>query len=93
MVLSIPHPGKAASAKTISATLILAIRTKQIEERLFLTAVFTLEYRELRWIDLLVLPQHREKEKDRLFQATKSGESREEMLHTGVEGLHIERVK
>ena len=30
------------------------------------------------------------KEKD---QATKSGESREEMLHTGVPGLHIERVK
>ena len=51
------------------------------------------ETKELRWIDLLVLPQHREKEKDRLFQATKSGESREEMLHTGVEGLHIERVK
>uniref|UniRef100_A0A3Q7ECP2 Uncharacterized protein n=1 Tax=Solanum lycopersicum TaxID=4081 RepID=A0A3Q7ECP2_SOLLC len=53
----------------------------------------SLYFYELRWIDLLVLPQHREKEKDRLFQATKSGESREEMLHTGVEGLHIERVK
>lgn len=35
---------------------------------------------ELRWIDLLVLPQHRKREKDWLFQATKSGESREEML-------------
>lgn len=41
--------------------------------------IYVCQY-ELRWIDLLVLPQHRKKEKDWLFQATKSGESREEML-------------
>lgn len=41
--------------------------------------IYVCQY-ELRWIDLLVLPQHRKREKDWFFQATKSGESREEML-------------
>ena len=52
--------------------------------------IYVCQY-ELRWIDLLVLPQHRKKEKDWLFQATKSGESREEMLLKLVRPNYLSR--